>query len=536
MFMDRKTLLAVALSFLVFVGWQKFYIEPRMPKTSNDPKSAQTQTPIQSEGGAQQSQAALSNEGSKVSKPIKPLKNFLVEVPAGIIQYSTGPRFFTDWQISQFKQPHSQKSIDLESVTHQTKGQLELAFDLPEYAYLNAVIGDFLLVDKSAGWTYEDENVKLTREFSSAPGVPYLKTWIKAVFKNKKPNYAFLSLFLSSHEKDEEAMDRKFVYSYQNTITRLTLGDIEGNKDIPGPIDWIGAQSRYFLFSIVPENKGVPTRALTQSLSPTDKKISLVYPVDQNTFEIPLKVFFGAKEGALLKSVEPGLEQTVDFGWFTFVAKPILWLLKWIQQFVKNWGVAIIILTILIKLATYPLTLKGAKGMQKMAAMSPKLKEIQEKHKEDKEALNREMLVLMKSGGYNPLAGCMPMLLQMPIFFALYRVLYSSTELYQKPFVGWIHDLSVKDPLFITPILLTGVMWIQQKLTPTSPGMDPAQAKMMQYLPLIFGVMMISLPAGLTIYMLTNAVVGIIQQKYINKMIEQEKLKQGIKPNVVVVK
>ena len=159
------------------------------------------------------------------------------------------------------------------------------------------------------------------------------------------------------------------------------------------------------------------------------------------------------------------------------------------------------------------------KNMKNMARLQPQLQRIKERYKDDREALNREMLSLMKNNGYNPMAGCLPILIQMPIFFALYRVLYSSIELYHAPFGLWIHDLSSRDPLYITPILLSLTMFIQQKLTPNT-ATDPAQARMMQLMPLIFGAFMVTLPSGLTLYMLVNALASIAQQLFLNKKLD----------------
>lgn len=152
-----------------------------------------------------------------------------------------------------------------------------------------------------------------------------------------------------------------------------------------------------------------------------------------------------------------------------------------------------------------------------MAEFQPKMKALQDKHKDNKVALNQEMMVLMKQNGYNPMAGCLPMLIQMPIFFALYSVLYAAVELYRVPFGPWIHDLSAKDPLFITPVLMALIMFLQQKVTPPAPGMDPSQRKVMMFMPLIFGAFMITTPSGLCIYMIVNATFSILQQQYLNK-------------------
>lgn len=217
-----------------------------------------------------------------------------------------------------------------------------------------------------------------------------------------------------------------------------------------------------------------------------------------------------------MKTVHSSLDHAVDFGWLTPLAYGILHFMKWLFSFLGNYGVAIIVLTVVLKILLYPLTYKSMKSMKKMSVIQPQIQKLRERYKDDKEALNREMLQLMKTQGYNPVAGCLPMLVQMPIFFALYQVLYSSFELYQSPFALWIQDLSKQDPWYVTPVILTGVMFLQQRLTPTTTT-DPAQQKMIQWMPVIFGVFMLGLPAGLTIYMLTNAVVSIIQQLMLNK-------------------
>jgi YidC/Oxa1 family membrane protein insertase len=315
--------------------------------------------------------------------------------------------------------------------------------------------------------------------------------------------------------EDHEVADRQLLLYQDASLTRLHLKDIKPVQDLPGATKWIAAQSRYFLFALITYESA--PRALAQSV-PDSKhgKVSLSYPITSNTLRIPMKTYFGPKEINALHSVEPTLDLTVDFGWFTLIAYPILKVMKWLFSVFGNWGVAIILLTILIKILTFPLTYKSMKSMKNIAKLQPQMNALKEKHKDDKEALNREMITFMKTQGYNPVAGCLPMLIQMPVFFALYRVLYSSIELYQAPFMGWIHDLSVKDPFYITPILLVALMWLQQKITPST-ATDPMQAKMLQYMPFFFGLMMISLPAGLTLYMLVNAAVSIIQQQYLNK-------------------
>lgn len=531
--MDRKTLLAIGLSLLVFIGWQKLYIEPRLPKPTT-PVATQNAT-LTSPGGAAQAPGQVSvpktgsiagtmtSSGSAAGSPVQPIAPQQVTASSTEISTASGPayigdagKFFTDWKISQYRTSLDKSApiIDLASVTHGSGGEGELAFDLSEFAYLNNVQGKMTSSETGALWTYEDANVKLTREYTYGADKNYVGLVLMAEFKTKKPSYAFVSVSSKSPTEDHEVDDRQLL-AYQGTsLERLHLGSVKPVEDLPGATKWIGAQSRYFLLALVPTEPG--SRALAQSTGEKNAKISLVYPVTGNTLRIPLKVYFGPKEMNALHAVDPSLDFTIDFGWFTFFAYPILRVMKWINAGVHNWGIAIILLTLLIKLLTFPLTFKSMKSMKKITVLQPQMNALREKYKDDKEGLNREMITFMKTQGYNPVAGCLPILVQMPVFFALYRVLYSSIELYQAPFFGWIQDLSLKDPLYITPVILTGLMWLQQKLTPST-ATDPMQAKMLQYMPLFFGLMMLNLPAGLTIYMLVNAAASVLQQKYINK-------------------
>lgn len=520
--MDRRTLSTVVICFLIFLGWQKFYIEPRLPKTT--PAATATQAaPAETTTAAAPGTAPAPTGGlsaQPVKQPAAPVHVNTLTLNTGTGAASVGDagKFFTDWTLSQFKVDlaPAAANVNLDSVTHTPAGQGELAFDLPELAYANNVQGKFTQKDGVTTWTYEDQNLKLTREYRNLPQQAWVDLKLSAEFKNRHPNFAFVSVASKVGESDHEENDRQLLYYTNDSVTRLHLKDVKPVMDIPGDMKWIGAQSRYFLMSLIPQ-LGSP-RALAQQTGEKAGKISLVYPIAGNTWSVPLKVYFGPKEMNLLHRVEPTLDRTIDFGWFTLFAYPILRFMKWLHGLIGNWGLAIIAMTIAIKALTYPLTLKSMVSMKKMAKLNPQIQALKEKYKDDKETLNREMMTVMRSGGYNPLAGCLPMIVQMPVFFALYRVLYSSIELYHAPFFGWIHDLSVKDPYYITPVLLTLLMWLQQKVTPNA-GVDPAQAKMMQFMPLMFGLLMINLPAGLTIYMLVNAAVSIVQTKWINHKI-----------------
>ena len=214
----------------------------------------------------------------------------------------------------------------------------------------------------------------------------------------------------------------------------------------------------------------------------------------------------------LLADVHPELAQVINFGWLSVIAKPLLYTMKWFFQQVPNWGVAIILLTLLVRLFVLPFNLMSYKSMKGMQKIQPLMTAVREKYKNDPVKMNQEVMALMKENKANPFGGCLPMLLQIPIFFALYRVIGSSIELYGSPFMFWIQDLSAHDKFFVLPILMGITMFAQQKLTPTN--MDPMQAKILMYMPLIFTVFMVNLPSGLTLYMFVSALFGVIQQYF----------------------
>ncbi len=238
--------------------------------------------------------------------------------------------------------------------------------------------------------------------------------------------------------------------------------------------------------------------------------------------------YIGPKEYKKLKAIDPVLTNAVEFGWFTFVAKPLFMVLLWLYDHIGNWGWAIIALTFLVRLVLYPLTYKGMVSMQKMKEIAPKVKELQQKYKGDPQRMNAAVMELYKKHGANPLGGCLPMLLQIPVFFAIYRVLLNAVELQGAPWILWVTDLSRMDPTFILPILMGASMYYQQKLTPTN-FTDPMQEKVMKFLPVIFTFFFVTFPSGLVLYWFVNNLFSIAQQLIINRQFQNAKdLKEHI--------
>ena len=235
--------------------------------------------------------------------------------------------------------------------------------------------------------------------------------------------------------------------------------------------------------------------------------------------EIHSRFYAGPKATDRLEEIAPYLDLTVDYGWLWWVAKPIHWVLKYLHGFIENWGWSIVALTVLIKALLFPLSHKAYISMGHMRKVAPKMNTIREQCGNDRQKLQEEMLKLYKTEKINPMGGCLPMLLQMPVFIALYWVLMESVELRHAPFVGWIQDLSVMDPWFCLPILMGISMFFQQKMNPAPP--DPMQAKVMQFLPIIFTFMFLWFPAGLVLYWLVNNLASMAHQAYINKLVER---------------
>jgi YidC/Oxa1 family membrane protein insertase len=523
--MDRRTLLTISICFLIYLGWQKFYLEPRLPHPQAVSQTVGTtgSTSATTTSSTANTAEISSGTATPVTNTKKPTQTLSLQTGTGEAVAGDGSAVFSDWKLKSYRVGLAPEAaaVDMHTVTHES-GEMLLAFDNPSLGYLANIQGTITKTDTGAEWHYEDNNVKLSRILKASTSDNAVDVVLNAEFKTAKAGFAFVSVNLPIFQDDPEERDRQFVYWTNDSLERVTPKKAE-LKQIISPVKYIGVTSRYFLMALVNQSPVEP-KGLLQGQEAGNPKISFQYPINGNSISIPLRVYFGPKDLDLIRSVDPTLDHTVDFGWFTIIAYPILKFLKFIYEFVRNYGVAIILLTIALKIVTYPLTYKSMKNMKEMAKLQPLLAKVREKYKDDKEALNRETLSLMKTHGANPMAGCLPMLIQMPVFFALYRVLYSSIELYHAPFFGYIHDLSAPDPFYVTPGLMSVLMFGQQKLTPNT-ATDPAQQKMIQFMPLIFGVFMLKLPAGLTLYMLTNAAASIVQQLILNK-------KLGITRNV----
>jgi len=291
-------------------------------------------------------------------------------------------------------------------------------------------------------------------------------------------------------------------------------------RDIQG--GWIAGMQHHFVTAIVPAGSAsyrytLKTDGNQYLLSTTGPSVT-VAPGSGATFEETL--FVGPKLQAQLEKTGPRLDLVADYGVLTLLAKPLFWLLEQAYKLTTNWGWSIVLITLLLKLVFYPLSESSGKSMAKMRVLGPRMKNLQETYKDDREKLGRAMMDLYKREKINPLAGCLPILIQMPVFFAFYWVLLESVEMRQAPFAFWIQDLSSRDPFFVLPVIMAGAMFVQYKLNPTPP--DPIQAKVFMILPFIMSATFAFFPAGLVLYWVTNTLLSIAQQWNINRRIEAE--------------
>lgn len=514
-FFDKNTMAAVVLSFLVFFGWQMYM-------TKKYPQQPKPQTPVAETTAATPTTAGTSNMGT----PEATAKASDVAAPAAApqpmvaqtLKYSS-EKLEIDFVNSGFgiQQISLKEFSDRKNKTIQYAAGEGLDLLLATKIDHHSQFDIRKVSDTEFEGTLIGQGVRATKRMVIDPAHYLVKTTINVQYDDAKKLQLSNSisgviepvektLFLPAYEHQE-----LFVSTPEKTNREyLNLG--QGLA----PVIYDGAQiaafnSQYFALAAINTSDILP--AVDTVSDGKTGKLNIVYKTvePKKEYTISYDFYFGPKKSELLSTISEPLEELVNYGMFAFIGRPLLAIMKVIFSFFHNWGVAIIILTILVKLVLFPLHMYSIKSMKKMQKIQPRLKEIKEKHKNDPQRANQETLALMKAEKANPLSGCLPMLMQIPIFLALYSMLGQSFELYKQPFYFWIHDLSIKDPYFVMPILAGAVFFVQQKLTPTT-GMDPAQAKVMMFMPILMTAFMVTVPSGLALYMFVNAVFSVFQQ------------------------
>lgn len=358
-----------------------------------------------------------------------------------------------------------------------------------------------MTITKTLQFFYDDDGLKYTINIAMSKPTPYaLSSGMRPVADDD--GYAFHGVVLKSD-------------GLKGTIEKIEDKDAKLEGQSFTQVPFISASDRYFTTLLFTRD----VRGLHAQVVGDSKKHPIPYiMLDSN---IELEGYVGPKNYQLLKSIYEPLTDVVEYGLITFFAKPVFLLLEWLYMLMGNWGWAIIGLTIIVRLILFPLSYKGIMSMQRLKDLTPKMKEIQEQYKGDPQKMQMHMMQLYKKHGANPLGGCLPLLLQIPVFFAIYRVLYNAVELKSSQWILWIHDLSVMDPYFILPILMGASVYIQQALTPNT--LDPMQARIFKLLPIIFTLFLITFPAGLVLYWTINNIFAIGMQLVINKIIDKQR-------------
>jgi YidC/Oxa1 family membrane protein insertase len=314
------------------------------------------------------------------------------------------------------------------------------------------------------------------------------------------------------------------VYTEQDKYQKVSFEDIAKGKAkhaLKADNGWIAMVQHYFVTAWLPQGKSERefyTDKLDNDLYRAGVKLPMAQIPAGASGKITVPLFAGPQEQDDLAKIAPGLNLVVDYGWLTVIASPLFWVLEMLHKLVGNWGWAIIALTVLLKLIFFPLSAASYKSMAKMKLVAPKLAKLKETFGDDKARLNQEMMELYKREKINPLGGCLPILVQIPVFISLYWVLLGTVEMRYAPWLGWIVDLSAKDPYYVLPLFMGATMLVQTKLNPTPP--DPIQAKVMMFMPIVFTGMFLFFPSGLVLYWIVNNLLSIAQQWQITRMIE----------------
>ena len=559
--MEKRALIAFVLSMLVLFFWEYYFGIVKTPETPPQQQSEQTvpapstTQPQAPPPPAVQSIAPRMLPDERLTRLEKDYESWTADSPIYDMQVLAPGARMSSFILKKFRQQVAPDSPPMQMVPTQASGYLPLAVDLLFHKNWDLSTRPYTsdapakvsvpAEGEPRTLTFQTEidepsgHLRVTKILTLIPGT-YLvdaEFRLKNLSKESLADQMGISFFFQPYSdiKTESSYNpSQFSYYQKGSVSALPLKELVKKPDtvLKPPMDWIGYENNYFLQAVIPlETSGY--QVVPRVLDADKGLIQVVYLTDPFQIEpdqeksFKMRLYVGAKELGQLNLAEHNLSGAVDYGWFTFLAKPLLYVLKWFYGFLGNYGWAIILLTVLIKIVFWPLTHKSYQSMQKMKKVQPKIAQIREQYKDDKEKLNQELMNVYRTYKVNPMGGCLPMVLQIPVFFALYRMLNGAVELRHEPFMLWINDLTAPDRLHVgfeipylggIPVLtlLMGItMFIQQKMTPSAG--DPRQEQIMLLMPVMFTVFFINFPSGLVLYWLVNNILSIAQQYWINR-------------------
>jgi len=513
--LQKRLLLALTLSFIVFIAFDLF-----MPKTVSNVDNNQT---VKTEQSAPQivhnSNPATSAPSASSSTVPHSKVNSLTTVNSDRFIYNIDSLGrIAQVTMLESKYEYEGKKLELFNTSAKAKA-LEIRFSdtaLNEEALKTPYTTSAKSIDLTTGTS----TVTLEQKLSSTTVTKEL-TFYKDGHYDIKVNLSTpQEYFIMPGERPTADHTRYMVVEGSRIMKTngeiVTVEDGDADKALTIPnVEFASSFDRYFTTTLYNFEK--PLNVYTQV---TKEENALLFV--QGTEAFTLHGYIGPKESKVLAAINPRLTEVIEYGMLTVISKPLFKLLDWLHTYVGNWGWAIVLVTLLLKLLLFPLSYKGMMSMNKLKDLAPQMKEIKEKYSKDPQKMNMKMMEMYKKEGANPMGGCLPMILQIPIFFAIYRVLLNSVELQGAEWILWINDLSLKDPIFVLPLLMGASMWYQQKLTPNTMT-DPMQQKIFQFLPVVMTLFFLTFPAGLVLYWLTNNLFSIGQQLVINNAYAKHK-------------
>ena len=546
---EHRVILAIALSAAFFILW--FTVINPTPKREAPAPKREVEAAQEEKGPPPETKKEVAREGLSAGEERRPTsrdpqahlptKTWTISNELVDVQFTTDGGVPTKWIIKGYRTGTDPKSppIDLAKVPPQLPPPLSLSFEEEDFPFPERPRFELAAADESHvvfKWRSPKVEVKKTIRFKKEDYTA--EVTVDIINKTNRPIKGRPVLTWSG-QFSPRIKKGLFGFAGQPPVESSTpvyyldgkvhrerkVGALAERVELGGQVYWSGLESRYFLAVVIPRVQGVSVEYGAEELESETKGArglwagvmlpSKVVPAGESG-EAKFSIYAGPKEINYLKGPGVHLDKAIDYGWFTIISVPILYLLKFFYSVIHNYGIAIILLTIFVKLLLHPINVKSLRSMKAMQQLQPQLKELQKKYKGDKARLNQGTMQLFRAHKVNPMGGCLPMLLQFPIYIALYKVLWNSIELYHAPFFWFYRDLSAPDPYYITPVLLGVFMVAQQKLMPSATA-DPAQKKMMMIMPVMFSVFMLFLPAGLVIYILVNTVTSVTQQWMHNK-------------------
>lgn len=546
---QARIFIAIALSFLIFILWEVFFVDRKEFETvPQETKSISEvdQSKKQPQAYIPQIRDEISSESLDVSQDYQ-IRETKINTPLYTVTISEKGATFNSFVLKNYKESANEQSPLKELISDELKeGTLQCFFQEKSIPDLNNVIYESAAAGKSIdvysnpetiafSWK-SPEGIVFIKEYAFSPTNYIISMTIRIKNGSEKNLEDQLKITLANQLEQKDAY-----YGFvgpsgliDNKMKEVKVGDIKKEPFSEGTIKWIGLETIYFINSIVPkeikhagmilseENNNIVYNSYLDPEVKIEKGTQTAYTYD---------IYFGPKSLKLLNQMNNGLDKSINFGMFDFIAKPCLWLMNFIHDYIPNYGIAIIILTIIVKMILWPLGNKSYKSMNDMKKLAPLMKEIKDKYKDDKKKMNQETMALYKTYKINPMGGCLPMVLQIPVFFALYRMLYEAIELRHAPFFLWINDLSAPDRLFnfdiyipfmqppygipVLTLIMGASMFLQQKMAP-APA-DPTQAKLMTFMPILFTFIFINFSSGLVLYWLVNNLLSMGQQYYVSK-------------------